>query len=318
MRRPAAALLLSGCGAVLLLSGCAAPPPPEVADRFCTTRIERSAINLPPAAPGQIAALRAAGFSGDALETAEAIGALDILLRLVEAERAPRPDLPLILARQQVTQHVLLGLLDVQATLAAIDCAGERGAQLRAQLVRMDSRSARNLGLAGLVIGGATAAITGGFSLASLSNAGDIAGIIGGSLGSAVGGAQLYVGASGQLRARVNPLAELRNQPEHSTIFPATVWRYLTRRDAPGEANIAEDILAEWRAADLISDDRAEDALFAPEARVGVEELDRRDAMYDLLEARIALMNRDLRLFLEEIVARPLTAPPQARRARAP
>ncbi|MEI6158188.1 MAG: hypothetical protein WCP77_00025 [Roseococcus sp.] len=310
MRGPALALLL--------LAGCGAAPPPEVADRFCTTRIERSAITLPPAAPGQIEALRAAGFSSDGLETAEAIGALDILQRLVRAERAPRPDVPLLLARQQLTQHVLLGLLDVQATLAAIDCAGERGAQLRATLVRMDSQSSRNLGLAGLVIGGATAAITGGLSLASLSNAGDIAGIIGGSLGSAVGGAQLYVGASGQLRAQANPLAELRNQPEHSTIFPATVWRYLTRRDAPGEPNVAEDILAEWRSAGLISDDGAADLLFAPEARVGVDDLDRRDAMYDLLEARIALMNRDLRLFLEEIVARPLTVPPQSRRARAP
>lgn len=311
MRGPALA-------ALLLLAGCGTARPPEVGSRFCTTRIGPSAIALPPAAPGRIEALRAAGFSSDGLETAEAIGALDILQQLVQAERAPRPDVPLLLARQQVTQHVLLGLLDVQATLAAIDCAGERGAQLRATLVRMDSRSSRNLGLAGLVIGGATAAITGGLSLASLSNAGDIAGIVGGSLGSAVGGAQLYVGASGQLRSEANPLAELRNQPDHSTLFPATVWRYLTRRDTPGAPNIADEILAEWRSAGLIGDDASDAALFAPEARVSVDDLDRRDAMYDLLEARIALMNRDLRLFLEEIVARPLTTPLQARRGRGP
>lgn len=135
--------------------------PLEVTGRFCTTRIECSAVPLAPAGRGQIETLRAAGFSDNAPETTETIGVLDILHQLAQAERAPRP-----------------------------------------------------------------------------------AGLIGG---------------------------------------------------------------------DDITSDASAALLFPPEACLTVDELDRRDAMFDLLEARIALTNRDFRLFLEEIVAPSVALPIQTR-----
>ena len=277
-------------------------------DHFCGTRIDRSPLHLPEPRPGQVEHLSARGFSSDSLETAEVVGVLDILQNLAAAERSPGTGVPLLLARQEVTQRLLLAMLDVHSTLAAIDCAGERGAHLRGQLLRIDGRRSRNLGLAGLVIGGATAAITGGLSLASLAAAGDVAGIIGGSLGSAVGGAQLYEAASGPLRTSANLLDEIRRQPAQSSLFPPTVWRYLTRRDAPDQPSIAEEVVAEWRSAGLLGEEDEGEMVFAAEARFTVDDLDRRDAMFDLLEARISLMSRELRLLLEEVVARPTPA----------
>lgn len=203
----------------------------------------------------------------------------------------------------------MLAILDVNATLGAIDCEGERGDQLRGQLQRREARRARNMGLAGILVGAATAAISGGLSLWGATNSGDIAGIVGGSLGAAIGGTLLYDPASGTLRSRTNLLAEIYRPPEHSALFPPTVWRYLTHRDTPGARNIVEEVMAEWRSAGLVDADDGEDELFAEVGSFSVNDLERRDAMLDLLEARVALMSRDLRALLEEVVARPLPDP---------
>lgn len=290
---------------VLLLGACAGGPPPNVADHACAAQMRPASLYVPDAAPNQLNALATQGFSAESLKAAEVAGALDDLQALAAAERAPGQGIPLLLSRQALTQRILLAVLDVHASLAALSCEDERGQQLRGQLLRRDSRRSQNLGLAGLVIGGATAALSGGLSLASLSNASDMAGIVGGSLGAAVGGAQLYASSSGRLRTSTNLLDEIYRQPPQSTHFPPTVWRYLTQRPAPGELSIAGVIVAEWRAAGLL-DGEADEALFlAREARFSADDLDRRDAMIDLVEARITLMSRDLRLLLEEVMARP-------------
>ena len=294
---------------VLLLGACASGPPPSVADHACAAQMRPASLHVPDAAPNQLNALAARGFSAESLKAAEVAGALDDLQALAAAERAPgRQGISLLLSRQALTQRVLLAVLDVHASLAALSCEDERGQQLRGQLLRRDARRSQNLGLAGLVIGGATAALSGGLSLASLSNASDMAGIIGGSLGAAVGGAQLYASSSGRLRTSTNLLDDIYRQPPQSTHFPPTVWRYLTQRPAAGEPSIAGAIVAEWRAAGLL-DGEADEAMFlAREARFSADDLDRRDAMIDLVEARITLMSRDLRLLLEEVVARPTPA----------
>jgi hypothetical protein len=301
----ASALLLTGCG-------LGERRITDIGDSFCANRLRVAVLDLPPPAPGQVERLLAAGFSADAIETAEAIGVLDRMQALIETERRPGNGVPVILARQAVTDRVLLALLDVQATLATIDCEGERGDQLRGQLQRNEARRARNLGLAGILIGASTAALTGGLSLAGSTAAGDTVGIIGGSAEAAVASFLLYGGAAGTLRMRANLLAEILRQPAQSSLYPPIVWRYLTRRDAPGEPSIAEEIVAEWRAAGLIDGADEDDPIFRAEARLGVEELERRDAMLDLTEARIALMSRDLRQLLEEVTSRAI--PARARR----
>jgi hypothetical protein len=300
-----AALALAGA---LLLAGCGLGERQvsDVGDSFCANRLRPSAVALPPPAAGQAERLAQAGFSAEVIRTAEAIGALDRMQALVETERRPGNGVPVILARQAVTDRVVLALLDVQAMLATIDCEGERADQLRGQLARNEARRARNLGLAGILVGAGTAALTGGLSLAGSAASANTAGIVGGSAEAGVASLLLFGGASGVLRSRSNLLAEVYRQPAQSTLFPATIWRYLTRRDAPGQPSIAEEIVAEWRSAGLLEEPEAEEPLFRPEARLAIEDLERRDAMLDLTEARIALMSRDLRQLLEEVTARPV------------
>lgn len=272
---------------------------------------------LNPARPGQAEALVARGLDPDMVETADVIGALGALEDMLAAERRADGGISLLLARQALHDRVLLAMLGVQTAFAALDCEDERGDRLRGQLQRIDARRTRNLGLANVLIGAATAVAAGGLSIGGLANASDIAGIIGGSAGAAAGGMVLFATTSGTLRTHTNLLDEVWRQPEESALFPPTVWRYLTRRDAPGQPNLADEIKQEWIEAGLVDDEDGNHALvFSSDGVFTIDDLERRDAMLQLLEARVTLMSRDLRLLLEAIVARPAVAMPAARQAR--
>ncbi|MDB5378260.1 MAG: hypothetical protein JWR00_2706 [Rubritepida sp.] len=272
---------------------------------------------LNPARPGQAEALVARGLDPDMVETADVIGALGALEDMLAAERRADGGISLLLARQALHDRVLLAMLGVQTAFAALDCEDERGDRLRGQLQRIDARRTRNLGLANVLIGAATAVAAGGLSIGGLANASDIAGIIGGSAGAAAGGMVLFATTSGTLRTHTNLLDEVWRQPEESALFPPTVWRYLTRRDAPGQPNLADEIKQEWIDAGLVDDEDGNHALvFSSDGVFTIDDLERRDAMLQLLEARVTLMSRDLRLLLEAIVARPAVAMPAARQAR--
>ncbi|MDB5414605.1 MAG: hypothetical protein JWR10_2940 [Rubritepida sp.] len=299
-----------GACLALSLGACAhnAASTNDVSENFCTTRVDRSVLPLALPAPGQAEGLVARGLNADRVETAEVIGALGALDALVAAE--DRGDgVAVLLARQLLHERVLLAMLDLQTANASLDCENERGDRLRGQLQRVDARRTRNLGLAGVLIGATTAAVSGGLSLGAASTASDIVGIVGGSAEAVAGGTVLFATTSGTLRTQTNLVEEVWRQPGQSTLFPATVWRYLTRRDEEGAANLADEIKAEWLAAGLIDDEDGLHALvLASEGIFTIDDLERRDAMLLLIEARVTLLNRDLRLLLEAIVARPAPA----------
>ncbi|MBY0339402.1 MAG: hypothetical protein K2X11_22505 [Acetobacteraceae bacterium] len=212
--------------------------------------------------------------------------------------------------RQEVTERVLLALLDVSSTLAMIDCEGERGDQLRTRLQAAESRRARQLGIASIGLGAATAVVTGGLSFVG-NNAVAIAGITGGLAEASAGAALLLGGADGQLRHPRNLLREAWERPARSTLFPAVVWRHLSRRDAGQELSELDALVLSWRQDGLLGAEgtpaaaRREALLFGDGGRYDVSALEARDAMLDLLEARVALMSRDLRNLLLELRALP-------------
>ncbi len=113
-------------------------------------------------------------------------------------------------------------------------------------------------------------------------------------------------------------------RPARSDLFPPSVWRFLTKRPDgnPDRATVAEVAVAEWRAGELLGREGPEAErtrvalLFGAGGAYTVEELEARDAMLDLLEASIALMSRDLRMLLEELLGR--SAPAPASLVRAP
>lgn len=258
------------------------------------------------------------GFSRGAIDMAEVIGALPLLEQLAEAERArgPGAELRLLRLRQAITDRILLAMVDVSSTLAVIDCEGERGDALRVRLQAAEDRRARRLGLASILVGAATAALSGGLSLGGASAGGDIAGIVGGTTEASVATALLFGETSGTLRTGRNLLREIWERPPRSEFFPRTVWRYLTRRpaDDPEGRTPAETVAEEWRAGERFGPpgsrtERERIALlFGPGGTYTVQELEMRDAMLDLLEASIALMSEELRVLLIELLERPAAA----------
>jgi hypothetical protein len=317
----AAPLLVGGCGTIGEQRG---RPPQADADRLCAPRAGgRPAApfdggSLPTEAFGAASErLAARGFSRAAIEIADVIGAASPLLRLGELEaegrRSIAAELQALRLRQAVMDRIMLAMLDVSGTLAAIDCEGERGDQLRVRLQGIESRRARRLGLASIMVGALTAALSGGLSFAGAAAAGDAAAITGGVAEASVGASLLFGSASGAFRTERNLLREVWERPARSELFPPSVWRFLNRRPEgdPGRATVAEVVVGEWRAAELLGrgdpdEERSRAALlFGAGGTYGVEELEARDAMLDLLEASVALMSRDLRILLEELMERP-------------
>ena len=309
-----APFLVGGCGTTIGQQR-GRPPQAAEADRLCAPRAGggRPAAPLdggslsPEAFRAASERLSAQGFSRAAIEIADVIGAAAPLLRLGELEaegrRSMAAELRVLRLRQAVTDRIMLAMLDVSGTLAAIDCEGERGDQLRVRLQGIESRRARRLGLASIMVGALTAALSGGLSVAGVATAGDIAGITGGVAEASVGASLLFGSASGTFRTERNLLREVWERPARSELFPPSVWRFLTRRPDgdPGRATVAEVVVNEWRAAELLGrgdpeEERSRAALlFGPGGTYGVGELEARDAMLDLLEASVALMSRDLR-----------------------
>lgn len=327
--------------AVALLPGCASrlgPEPGEAArsgfDRVCAP-VSRTRHSLGTTAALAPAALRSAadrltarGFPQDAIDIAEIIGALPLLEQLLTAEmEATRghgmaAELRLLRLRLAISDRIQLAMLDISSTLAVIDCEGERGDALRVRLQAAEDHRARRLGLASILIGATTAALTGGLSLGGASVGGDIAGIVGGTAEASVATALLFGETSGMLRTERNLLREVWERPPRSELFPNTVWRYLTRRplEAADRASPAETVAAEWRAGDRFgaSGSRSEGArmalLFGRGGAYTVQELEMRDAMLDLLEASIALMSEELRILVIALAERPSYGMPGAER----
>ncbi|WP_149537777.1 hypothetical protein [Siccirubricoccus phaeus] len=247
---------------------------------------------------------------------ADVLGAVPLLERLVETERARglAAEMQTLRLRQAIMDRIILAMVDVSSTLAVIDCEGERGDALRVRLQAAEDRRSRRLGLASILVGAATAALSGGLSLGGASAGGDIAGIVGGSAEASVATTLLFGKASGRLRTERNLLREIWERPPRSDLFPRTVWRYLTRRpagDAAGRTP-AEAVAEEWRAGERLGPSGSQleqeriALLFGPGGIYTTEELEMRDAMLDLLEASIALMNEELRILVIEVLERPL------------
>lgn len=318
-------------GAWALLGGCAihAGPLDDAASlqgsgRSCAriVRAAPDASHQPSRAAEPFragAAPFAEGFSRDAVDIAEVIGALAPLreLALLESHvgdaNAVTAELRLLRVRQRITETILRAMLDVSSVLAEIDCENERGDQLRDHLQKLEDRRTRRLGLGSILVGALTAIVSGGLSLAGTHGAGgDVAAIVGGTLEASVGASVLFGGVSGELRTERNLMREIWEGPAESSLFPRSVWRFLGRPvDGRAEAPTLRDVLiAQWRAGDRLGPAQSQserdriELLFGPGGAYTIEDLNARDAMLDLLEARVASMNQDLQLLLDELAHR--------------
>jgi len=288
---------------LLLLAGCASGPELRVgveSERLCAAPEGRAAF-LPPLSPP--AAVQAAAARMDvpvlAAQMADTLG----ILPQLEALRAPprrsmAEEMVRLRLRQTVQARLMQGMLEAAGTMAALDCEGERGDQLRGLLQAREDRRNRRLSIASIALGAATATVTGGLSIAGAATAADIAAIAGGVGEATAGAGLLVVREEAELTHRRNLLAEVV-RPDGATQLPPLVRRHLMR-ERPDGPPLAARILAQWEGGPLAEEEGgARRALILGEGgRYGVAELSARDAMLDLLEAQVALMNRELQLLL--------------------
>lgn len=296
-----------GALALLLLAGCAGNPPLRAgieSEQAC-------ALPAVPPAPApaatSLAALDAAAarlaLPQEAVEAADTVGALPALEALA-APRRPglRGEVERLRLRQEVQRRVLLGMLDVAGTLAALDCEGERGDQLRALLSARETRRNRALNLAAIAFGAGTAAISGGLALAGATTAADALSLGGGVGEAAAGTGLLFSRSEAELRHRRNMLRDIQDGPERAEHFPPLVWRHLTRPRPDGTTGRGR-ILRQWQAGGFLGEARQEALLLGPGGRYGVDELDARDELLGAVEAEVATLHRGLALILRQQAA---------------
>jgi hypothetical protein len=307
------------CAAVAaLLAGCAATSDPGYALRMRSSqqcvRVAMVTDDAPPASPrASSEALVAAGYPERAATIASLIGVDGLLLRMQATSPETEP-FAALRVRQQAIERILLANIDVQSVLAEIACEQARGEQLRAGLEGAAGRRAQRYALAGILIGAVTAMASGGLALVRPeADAANVVGILGGAAEGGAGVAGLAEGTGETFETRRNMLRDLWDGRAETTLFPATVWRYLNQAESAEAADLSvrAELLAAWRADERLNDPAsADDArrialLFGEGGRYTPELLQLREALLDLLQARVWLMSQDLDALLREVVKRP-------------
>jgi len=304
-------LLLAG----LLLAGCTSETSGRrtLPERRCAAHAAGPAAlphrPVPAEAQARFAGL---GYSPAAQRAAQAVGVAPLILALEDAPKRRGAVQGQFDLRQELAERLLQAQFDTAGTVAELDCEGERADRLRRRLQLTEQRQALRLGVAGLLLGAATSAATGGLSLAGAATASSALGIGGGlAEATAAGAALLGEAPKAKLATPRNPLAEIWNRPAQPALFPPTVWRYLNLADSSGRSQL-DQLRAEWRNPDLLgAPDTAEERenaalLFGPGGAYTADLLDVRDAMLDLTEASVALLLQDLRSLLREARGRGL------------
>jgi hypothetical protein len=161
------------------------------------------------------------GFSPQALEIADTIGARNLIAQIpkLETENAQHLDgaaTRLLRARQQVSDRIVLAFLDVARTAAEADCEEERADQLADRLQEVRDEKVRYRTLVAIVGDALVGIMAGAFGLAMQEVASEASAIFGGSLATVFGFAAAFAGEEHELRHPRNLLKEIWEGPQQS------------------------------------------------------------------------------------------------------
>jgi hypothetical protein len=255
-------------------------------------------------------------LSTNARQTAATIRVLGLLNRIprLEREAHAQPDASwrLVRTRQQIVDRISLAAFDVSSTVAEIDCEESRADHVAdgMQEVRQD-RQERGLFLA--IIGGALiGVVAGALSLAGQATAAAANAILGGTISVGVGGAAtVFLGGEHDFQHPRNHLRDLHDSPAQSSLFPASVWRYLNgpSRTLPGDS-VRSALLLYWEQDGRLGEpgsaieQRRKELLFGDGGVYQITGLRIRAEMLNHVKSEILRMGQDLNQLLYEVLAR--------------
>ena len=324
--------ILTLCLSIALLQGCAGglhvraadDEEDEITESHCvpTTSPPTQVVGLPPigttyridnpsptASPTPIESLR---FSPRAREIAAIIGVHHLLaeFQLLEGDLARGWDgasLRSLAIRQELSDRLLLALVEANSIAAELECEKARAEDLASQLeeIRNDVQQGRTV--MAILADSISGVFAGTFLLLGseiLSGLIDLSGSVA-ALGfgvAALGGDQAYEFKHGR-----NLMADVWHNDQSRRQFPQPVWRYLNSPIRPnGKRSRRDHIIGNWRPRlgkpGSKGEQRLVELYFGRGGIYRINELRHRSEMLGLLKTQVNLMTQDLTLlFLETL-----------------
>jgi hypothetical protein len=201
-------------------------------------------------------------------------------------------------ARLLILERLDFARTTIEATVAELDCEGERAEQLSTYLEQKEERSTMRLTVASITVGAATGIVSAFLSTADTSTAvqGTVA-VVGGTATGALALVPLGQSPKVEFRHERNMLTDIWEGPPESTAFSDLVWAYLSRAEFSNQQveSIRARIVSRWLEFRTLAQESSESPLlFGAGGWYDAETLRRRAAMLDQVKAEVRLMNQDL------------------------
>ncbi len=248
-------------------------------------------------------------FSFSALNAAQAIGVLQPLRQYLQAweeyRSAPTVEksAEVLALTQRINQLITVAYLEIAAAAGEMDCEEERADQIAAYLKGKEEEVEMKLTVGAIVVGALGAVVT-GILLTNdePGNASEALGIGTGLVEATLGALILAGNRKVAFYHHRNALSDIWTGPKTSTIFPPSVWYYLTyEKPDSGERSLRQQLVDQWLAFSRLAEVKEKDKekvyglFFGEGGHYTAEQLAERANMYDQVEAQINLMKQDLK-----------------------
>jgi hypothetical protein len=144
------------------------------------------------------------------------------------AHATDREHIRLLELRQQLSDRLLLVSFEIRSVTAEAACEEARAAHVAERLQKVQDKKVHTQTLVAIVGEAMIGIVAGGLSLAGAGVAAATMDIAGASFSTGFGLAAFIEKETHQFQHRRNLLREVWEGPEHSKLFPASVWKYLT------------------------------------------------------------------------------------------
>lgn len=254
-------------------------------------------------------------FSFQSLNAANDIGLIDLLTEYVKLKKTLNNNptlekrIEIVELSQRINQRINISSLEISAVASEMDCEEERADQIATYLKGKEDDAETKLTVGAIVVG-AAAAITAGLLLANgdAGNATEFIGIGAGLTEATLGVLILLNKRKVNFYHPRNALKDIWTAPETSTIFPSSVWYYLTYENPETkEKSLRQQLVDKWLGFGQIAETKEKNKesvynlFFGDGGKYTADQLTNRANMHDQIEAHINLMKQDLKLLVLEL-----------------